>query len=205
MLKQLCLGLISIIIASNVMAIEIPEYTVIEQNDKFELRHYQPQLIAETVVSGSLDEASSAGFKIIADYIFGNNTAQGGEAEKISMTAPVTMEAQSENIDMTAPVSIEQDQGKWRMHFVMPSSYRLDSLPTPNNNAVTIREIPAKNKAVIRFSGFAGEQKTAKKTAELLTWLSEKNITPIGTPQLARYNPPWTLPFFRRNEVMVDY
>jgi DNA gyrase inhibitor GyrI len=87
----------------------------------------------------------------------------------------------------------------------MPSQYNLSTLPTPNNAAVTLRGLPASRAAVLRFSGLTGEENTAKKTAELLAWLKSKNITPIGTPELARYNPPWTLPFLRRNEVMVEY
>ena len=121
------------------------------------------------------------------------------------MTAPVTMEPKSENISMTAPVSMEQTGGQWRVHFVMPSQYTLDTLPKPNNPAVTLREVPTSNYAVIRFSGFAGEDKTASKTADLIAWLDSKGIIPVGNPELARYNPPWTLPFLRRNEVMVAY
>ena len=187
------------------MAIEEPEYTVIEKSGGFELRAYSPKIVAETLVSGSLDKASSAGFRLLADYIFGNNTSRTGGNEKISMTAPVTMEPKSEKISMTAPVSMEQTGGQWRVHFVMPGQYTLDTLPKPANPAVTLREVPARNYAVIRFSGLAGEDKTATKTADLMTWLDSKGITPTGKPELARYNPPWTLPFLRRNEVMVAY
>lgn len=187
------------------MATEEPEYTVIEKSGAFELRSYSPMIVAETRVSGSMDDASSAGFRLIADYIFGNNTSRGGGNEKISMTAPVTMEPASEKISMTAPVSIEQEDGQWRVHFVMPSDYTMEILPRPNNPAVSLREVPARNYAVIRFSGFTGEDKIAAKTAELMSWLDSKGITPIGKPELARYNPPWTLPFLRRNEVMVAY
>ena len=187
------------------MAIEEPKYTLIEKSDAFELRAYAPKIIAETIVSGDLDDASSAGFKLIAGYIFGNNTSRSGGNEKISMTAPVTTEAKSEKISMTAPVTMEQTDGKWRMHFVMPSQYTMETLPKPNNPAVILREIPTSNYAVIQFSWFAGEEKVAKKTAELMAWLGSKNITPTGKPELARYNPPWTPPFLRRNEVMVAY
>jgi hypothetical protein len=106
---------------------------------------------------------------------------------------------------MTAPASMQEAAGKWRMHFVMPSKYTLETLPVPNNAEVKLREVPAKKFAVVRFSGFAGEEKTAKKTEELLIWLEGKQIKPSGTPELARYNAPWTLPFLRRNEVMVEY
>jgi len=110
------------------------------------------------------------------------------------MTAPVTVK----------PISEGTDQ-QWRVHFVMPSKYTIASLPTPNNPAVTLTEIPKTYYATLRFSGFTGEKKVAEKTERLIAWLAEKNITPISTPALARYNPPWTLPILRRNEVMVEY
>lgn len=192
------------------MAIEEPKYTVLEKSGDFELRAYAPMVIAETLVDGSLGEASSAGFKRIADYIFGNNTSQTGASEKISMTAPVgiapeAIDKKSEKISMTAPVGMQKIAGQWRMYFVMPSQYTLATLPKPNNPAVNLREIPASRVAVLRFSGSAGEEKTAYKTNELLAWLKNKQITPISAPELARYNPPWTLPFLRRNEVMAAY
>jgi hypothetical protein len=205
MLSRLFSALFILFFAGSTMATEEPEYTVIEKSGAFELRTYSPMIVAETLVSGSLDKASSSGFRLIADYIFGNNTSSSGLNEKISMTAPVTMEPGSEIIKMTAPVSMEQTDAKWRVHFVMPGQYTLDTLPKPNNPAVTLREVPASNYAVIRFSGFAGEDKIARKTADLMAWLDSKSITPTGKPQLARYNPPWTLPFLRRNEVLVAY
>ncbi len=187
------------------MATEEPSYQLIEKSGEFELRAYEPMIVAETLVPGPMDDASSAGFRLIADYIFGNNTLRSGGNEKISMTAPVTMEPRSEKISMTAPVGMQQTGEQWRVHFVMPSQYTLDTLPRPNNPAVELREIPARNFAVIRFSGLVGEKKRAAKEAELINWLDSRGIEPIGQPQLARYNPPWTLPFLRRNEVMVAY
>ena len=203
-MKRLFAGLL-FICAGSAMATEEPSYTVIEQSGDFELRMYSPMIVAETHVSGPMDDASSAGFRLIADYIFGNNTSRAGGNEKISMTAPVTMEPESEKISMATPVSMEQTGERWRVRFVMPSQYTLDTLPTPNNPAVSVREVPASNYAVIRFSGLVSEKKRAAKTAELMTWLDGKGITPVGQPELARYNPPWTLPFLRRNEVMVAY
>lgn len=192
-------------IAGVALATEEPSYTVVEQAGDFELRTYDPMIVAETVVSGSMGDASSAGFRLIADYIFGNNTARQGGIEKISMTAPVTLEPASEKISMTAPVAMERSGENWRVHFVMPSEYSMDTLPEPNNPAVRLREIPAQNYAVIRFSGWVGEKKVADKTAALMAWLDSKDIEPAGQPELARYNPPWTLPFLRRNEIMVAY
>lgn len=203
-------GLIFLMFANLAMAIEEPKFTLVEKSGAFELRAYAPRVVAETLVDGSLDDASGVGFRRIADYIFGNNTSRAGSSEKISMTAPVTMapkaeKAVSKKISMTAPVTMQQSAGQWRMYFVMPSQYTLSTLPTPNNPAVTLRELPASRAAVLRFSSLAGEDKTTKKTEELLTWLKSKNITPTDTPEFARYNPPWTLPFLRRNEVMVEY
>ena len=205
MMRRYLLGLYIIFFAGLVMAIEEAEYVVIEKSGDFELRAYSPRIVAETLVSGSMDEASSAGFKLIADYIFGNNTSRTGGNEKVSMTAPVTMEPEAEKINMTAPVSMVQTGEQWRVHFVMPGEHTLDTLPKPNNMSVTLREIPASNYAVIRFSGFAGEDKVAAKTTDLMAWLDSKGIAPDGNSELARYNPPWTLPFLRRNEVMVAY
>lgn len=190
-----------------VMAIEEPDFTLIKKDKPFELRAYAPMIVAEVEVSGDMKQASNRGFRLIADYIFGNNSTAKGEASKISMTAPVTMEAKSEKINMTAPVTMEQnfDTNSWRVHFVMPSEYSMETLPKPNNTRVEIREIAPKNYAVIRFSGFTGEEKVAKKTQELLSWMKSEGLEPIGTPELARYNAPITPPFFRRNEVMVQY
>jgi hypothetical protein len=203
-------GLIILLFAKLAMAIEEPKFKVVEKSGDFELRDYAPRVVAQTMVDGSLNDASNTGFRRIADYIFGNNTARNGGNEKINMTTPVTMapkveDAASEKISMTAPVTMQQDNGQWRMYFVMPSQYTLGTLPKPNNPKVTLDELPARRVAVLRFSGLAGQEKTAKKTAELFDWLKSKNISPIGIPELARYNPPWTLPFLRRNEVMVEY
>lgn len=199
------IGLFMTLLMGAAMANEEPKFTLIEQSEEFQLRAYSPMIVAETYVEGSMDEASSAAFKAIADYIFGNNTAPTGDTQKISMTAPVTMAANSEQISMTSPVSMQSVNGKWRMHFVMPSEYTMATLPKPNNPMVQIRSVPASNYAVISFSGLTGEEKVANKTAALMAWLESRGITPRGEPELARYDPPWTLPFLRRNEVMVEY
>jgi hypothetical protein len=193
-----------------VMAIEEPSYQVLKQSESFELRQYEFQLIAEVSVQGSLSEASNKGFRLVADYIFGNNQASraaSNESEKIAMTAPVVMEAQSSKIAMTAPVVVEKkgasEQQQWILYFVMPKSYRMDSLPKPNNPQVQIKEIKNKKVAVIRFSGWVDEEKLADRTAELQAWMKQEQLIAIGDPQLARYNPPWTLPWWRRNEVFI--
>jgi hypothetical protein len=188
------------------MATEEPKFDILTKDGDFELRQYAPMVVAETLVSGSQDDASSQGFRIIAGYIFGDNKLAGAGAEKIAMTAPVLLEKQnvSKKIDMTAPVTMDKVGDRWRVHFVMPSQYKLADLPKPNNPAVTLREIPASKYAALRFSGFAGEEKVAAKTKELTDWVIARGYAAINAPQLARYDPPWTLPFMRRNEVLVE-
>jgi hypothetical protein len=195
--------LIVILFAGAVMAIEEPQFTVLEKTAPFELRSYAPMILAEVQVEGDLDEASSQGFRLIAAYIFGQNQV----SEKIAMTAPVAVEEQlpkSAKIAMTAPVNIEANSGKWTVSFVMPSEYTMESLPKPLNPKVQIRQIPAVKRAVINFSGFYNENKVAERTLELEQWMKTRNLQPISAPKFARYNPPWTLPFLRRNEIMID-
>ena len=213
MLKGLLLSFTCIFFAEYTMAIEEPKYTVIEASEKFELRAYNPMIVAEARVGGDMDDAGTAGFKVIANYIFGNNTSSESPSDtanesaknKIKMTAPVSMKLESEQINMTAPVSMQAKNGQWLVHFVMPEKYTLSTLPTPNNPAVIIREVPARNYAAIRFSGFAGPIKVDRKIAELMAWLKDKGITPTSEPEMARYDAPWVLPFLRRNEIMVQY
>jgi len=195
------------------MATEEPHYDVLISQAPFELRHYAPTLIAQTVVDGDMDEASNKGFRLIADFIFGNNLAANStQAAKIAMTAPVTVEPQSSKIAMTAPVTVEPQSKdtsvagakQWRIHFVMPSQYTLANIPKPNNSAVTLHELPRKYFVVHRYSGFNTVARVQEKTNEALAWAKQQSLKVVGTPQLSRYDPPWTLPMFRRNEIMVE-
>lgn len=136
MFIRLIFGIALSILSVTVMAIEEPEFKLVEKEGPYELRGYAPRIVAETIVDASFKDASGTGFKRIADYIFGNNVSHSGEREKIEMTAPVSMEPRSEKISMTAPVSMEPSQGKWRIQFFMPREYTMESLPNPNNSAV---------------------------------------------------------------------
>jgi hypothetical protein len=183
-------------IGQSAMAIEEPAFKSIVKTGTFEVRQYAPILIAETIVEGDMDEASNKGFRKIADYIFGNNrTTQTGNAAKIAMTAPVTVSANASSMG---------DAKQWRVHFVMPSQYNINNIPQPNNPDVKLKEVPGKFFAVNNYSGFNTMGKVQSKTDELLAWLQQKNFKALGTPQLSRYDPPWTLPMFRRNEIMVE-
>ncbi|MDI1275263.1 heme-binding protein [Polaromonas sp.] len=208
------------------MATEEPKFELLSRHDHIELRRYPAFIVAETFVDGDMDAASGKGFRTIADYIFGNNMSAGSTPaqgpEKIAMTAPVTLEPvkpAAQKIAMTAPVALEPlpesgqvSQGpqamrgakRWRVHFVMPSAYTLNTLPKPSNPAVQLREVPAKTWAVLSYSGFNTEAGIQQRTDELVAWLATQKIRTTGSPQLARYNPPWTLPMFRRNEIMLE-
>ena len=195
------------------MAIEEPKYEVIVSDAQFEVRHYAPVLIAETIVEGDMDAASSKGFRLIADFIFGNNLSSDTDKKsKIAMTAPVTVEPQSSKIAMTAPVTVEPQAAEsnmktaktWRINFVMPSQYTLANIPKPKNNAVSLREVPSKYFIVHKYSGFNTVSRVQTKTDETVEWAIKRSYKMIGTPQLSRYDPPWTLPMFRRNEIMIE-
>jgi hypothetical protein len=195
------------------MAIEEPKYEVVTADAQFEVRHYAPILIAETFVEGDMDTASSKGFRLIADFIFGNNLSSDTDKKsKIAMTAPVTVEPQSSKIAMTAPVTVEPQAAEssmktaktWRINFVMPSQYTLATIPKPKNNAVTLREVPSKYFIVHKYSGFNTISRVQAKTDEAVEWATKRSYKIIGTPQLSRYDPPWTLPMFRRNEIMIE-
>jgi hypothetical protein len=131
------------------------------------------------------------------------------------MTAPVVVEplTSSEKIEMTAPVTVTPEgtlpepgmqANRWRIQFVMPATYSMATLPKPTNPAVSLREVPAKRYAVIVFSGLAGKKTVQEKTAALLASMRTHKLEPLGAPRLARYDPPWTLPFFRRNEILIE-
>ena len=187
-----------------VMAIEEPEFISIEKKDAFEIREYKSKLIAQVLVTGTFDSASNKGFRLLADFIFGNNKTNEG-SKKIDMTAPVITRDASEKIEMTAPVISEETERGWYISFNMPKEYTKETLPIPNNSEVKIIEVPSEKFAVITFSGLVRD----KKYVEMLNLLNEemkkRNLEAKGPPVLARYNPPWTLPFLRRNELMLRF
>ncbi|MDG1945744.1 MAG: heme-binding protein [Halioglobus sp.] len=187
------------------MATEEPAFTLIKQSESFEVRLYAPRIIAETAVSGNMKKASSSGFKAIANFIFGNNRDPGsGQAESISMTAPVILQSSSVDAFAASNAASDGSEQAWEVSFFMPSQYNLESLPKPNNSAVKVRSLPASYAAVMRFSGFSGAGKVAENTRALQQWIQQQELSILGTAQLARYNPPWTLPFMRRNEIIIE-
>ena len=192
----LIVGLLAGPVMSNV---EKPDYKVIQSEQNIEIRQYEPMIIAEVEVDGKREDAIGDGFRLLADYIFGNNTVQ----QVITMTAPV-QQKENQNIAMTAPVQQQSTGKSWRMSFVMPSKYRLDSLPVPNNNRVRLKEILTKKFVVIEFSGTNSNENVTKHENQLMNYIEANQINIISSPKYAFYNAPWTLPFLRRNEVMIE-
>jgi len=179
--------------------IEKPSYHVITSHKSIEFRRYKPRLIAEVIETGDRNAAISKGFRILADYIFGNNTIR----KKIEMTAPIS-QTKSEKIKMTAPVIQEASiKNTWKIQFVMPKIYRLETLPKPNNERIKIKKIPEEKRIVIQFSGHVNDVKIEHKKKELFQYIKANNFKVSSNISYAFYNPPWTPSFLRRNEIMV--
>jgi len=185
----------------SVRRIEYTKYAVLKKQHGYEIREYDPFLAAEVVVKGTQKESLRKGFKILFDYISGNNRSQ----ESIKMTAPVTQQSaeKSERIAMTAPVMQEQGEDSHIVSFMMPANYTSDTVPIPMDSSVKIVQKERKKVAVLRFAGYATEEKIKKKQARLKELLKGDGYQILSSFQLALYNPPWTPPFMRRNEVML--
>ncbi len=185
-----------------VWSIEEPAYTVLEKKDGYEIREYAPYILAKTTVTGSYNEATNQGFRIIADYIFGNNTKQ----ESIAMTAPVLespTKTASEKIAMTAPVLESSVDGARVISFVLPSKYTLETLPQPNNNAVLLKSVPGRKVAALTFTWYASAARVEKKKETLLGYLNRDQKIITGEVETARYNPPLSMPLTLRNEILI--
>jgi hypothetical protein len=181
--------------------VEKPRYEVIAEKNAYEIRRYEPYIVAQVVISGNEGDAMGRGFRPLADYIFGNNTKK----SEIAMTSPViAKEAQNEKIAMTSPVVQEEnDSGETMVAFIMPSEYTMETLPEPNNDNVKLAAVPAQTFAAIRFSGMGGQDAMNEHEAMLRKALESDEVEITGKPIYARYDPPWTLPNLRRNEVMI--
>jgi hypothetical protein len=180
------------------MAVEEPTYTTLLHENDFELRNYPALVVAEVTVTGDRNAAANKGFRLLAGYIFGGNTSR----QSIAMTAPV-VETRSQTIPMTAPVLQTAVDGAWTIRFTMPAGSTLDSLPIPNNPAVHLHTAPATRFAVVRFSGLIGAGVVERKVADLDGFIGTHKLRALGPPSLAQYDPPWTLWFLRRNEIMI--
>ncbi|CAG0965938.1 hypothetical protein ANRL3_01182 [Anaerolineae bacterium] len=176
--------------------VEEPRYNVIESNGRIEVREYGPMIVAETQVSGIRKEAIQQGFRCIAAYIFGSNTS----TQKITMIAPVMQQQTRIPCDFAEPV----DRQAWTVRFVMPETYTLDTLPAPDDPKVKLVPLGARRYIVIRFSGASNDENIRWHLAILQKHVAEQGIIILGHTMMAFYNPPWTLPFLRRNEIWLE-
>ena len=180
-IRTLFISLVTSVMATQAIAIEEPVYQVEKawEAEQIEIRAYAPRVMAVT----GMDEDTDGGFRVLAGYIFGGNAAE----EKIAMTAPVQ----------------QSMAGEKEMAFMMPAEYALEDLPAPEDQRVSFRQAPAYTAAVIQFSGWASAEKADEKWQQLRGFLIAEGIDITGEPTLNQYNPPWTLPFMRRNEIIV--
>lgn len=184
------------------MAIETPKFKLLKQCDDIELREYPAYVVAETEVEGERDDVGGEAFSRLAGYIFGKN----GGAKKIAMTAPVTQEpAEGERIAMTAPVT-QQPTGprKWRVQFMMPAEWTLESLPEPNDSRVHLVVVQTRKMAVVRYSGTWSQANYTEHLQTLTAGLARHGLVAKGDPIWARYDPPYKPWFLRTNEILVE-
>ncbi len=194
------LWLLAFLAAGCTSAVEEVAYKVIMQDQNLELRDYPPYIVAETEVEGTLEDAGDKAFNKLFAYISGDNRSQ----EKIAMTAPVTQNPASEKIAMTAPVEQQRRAGGWTVAFAMPKAYSLESLPVPKDPDVSLRRVPARRMAAVRYSGTWSEKRYRRYLHDLEAWMAKNGLRMTGEPVWARYNPPFTPWFLRRNEILIQ-
>lgn len=179
--------------------VEVPAYKILKKEQNIEIRQYPPLIIAEVKTAGSRQASISDGFRILADFIFGNNEGE----KQLSMNGPITQQ-EGIKIAMTAPVQQEKTDAEWAISFIMPSKFSIDTIPNPINDRIKIIQIPSKRYAVITFSGRSTEANLTKHTNKLEIYMNGSSYSKVGNAKYAFYNPPWTLPFLRRNEVQFE-
>ena len=199
-MRALLSTLLLALIPFGAAAIEEPDYEVVQQLDGAEVRQYAAYVVAQVKVSGSAERAGNEAFPILAGYIFGRNKG----ARKLEMTAPVTQAAVPVRMDMTAPVTQSPSPGGFVVQFVLPKTVTLATAPEPLDPRVELQEVPGKRIAAIRYSGFWTQDNHDTHLARLRAALSAARLQSVGEPTLARYNPPFTPWFLRRNEIWLE-
>lgn len=181
---------------------EQPDYEVLVTEGDVEVRRYKKTLIAQVTVQGEHDLAVKSGFQTLANYIFGDNE----ERSTIEMTAPVFQQnAQgNQSIGMTAPLFREQNENGWTISFVIPEKFDLNTVPDPVNSNIRLAEMPERKTAVFRYSGNNNEEKMREAEEKLNEWLTSSGLTAKSTIRWAQYDPPFAIPFLKRNEAQID-
>jgi len=196
-------------VTAQMFQLEEPAFEILKKAAEFELRSYQTMVVAEVVVQGDITVAGKEGSRLVKNYIFREGAQETAAAdqkarEAMSMTVPVTMEKVPAKISMTVPVTVESTAGSgYRLHFVMPSKYTMQTLPKPADPRVILREVPAQKVAAIRFSKFSTEATIAAQTKLLQEWIAQQGLKAVGKPQFARYDPPFVPPLLRRSEILI--
>ena len=176
-------------------------YNTMKKQNDYAIRIYQPRMEAQvTIAEGNYNDAVNKGFRELFNYITGSNTVN----QKISMTTPAITKKKSQNIDMTAPVLISDCNRAWTVAFVLPDGYTLENTPKPTNEDIKLVYKPQNKVAAISFSGFMNKDSIDANSIKLEAWISKNHLQMIGEPMAAGYNPPWTIPFLRTNEVMIE-
>jgi len=200
-----------------------PSYKVLATIDKgsipYEIRQYGQRFVAETYYTGDGRDSTNSPFRLLAKYIGVFGDAQNEGSQKLAMTAPVSMKPGEEQnkgstkIAMTAPVSMktEGDDEQKTMQFFLPAEYQtLESIPKPTNDAVHIRVVPPATGAVYRFSGSMNPDHNREMAMKLGAQLRDDGVALASDEYILQhyefwgYNPPFTLPMFRRNEIWLE-
>ena len=222
----LVLGLGFLMSQGSAAAVEKPDYTVVQEDEKFELREYPSMLLAEVQVTGDRKTAANRGFRKLAGFIFGDNVAgaddssakiamtspvvQKPKSEKIAMTSPVMQKPTSEKIAVTSPVVQTPNSGdtnsgadaeSWTVNFMMPSEYSMETLPKPTDTDIRLFESAPYMTASVRFSGLGKKKALLKNEAKLREWITASNLEIMSGPEYAFYDAPFVPGFLRRNEV----
>lgn len=176
-----------------------PAYNVVKRTKSYEIREYPAMLTASVAVDAIQKNPSNRAFKILADYIFGNNESR----KNIAMTKPVIVQTESETIGMTTPVIESKTNETYTMTFVLPSVYTIHTVPLPQDKRIELKEIPSQKVAVLTFGWYASPKRVAQKIEKLKTAVAQDNFTVVGQPVVARYNPPFAFPLLMRNEIWI--
>ena len=198
-IKLALTGIWAALSASGCASIEEPSYKVTIKDGAYEVRDYEPYIIAEVIVDESQEEAGNKAFRHLFRYISGDNTSR----TKIDMTAPVSQKAASEKISMTAPVNQEKSENGYAVSFTMPASKTMDNLPKPDDDSITLRKVAARRMAAVKYSGSWRKERYSDHLKKLEAWINKNSLTKTGSPVWARYNSPFTVPILRRNEILI--